>query len=88
VVDLTPQTIAANAKYWGSTAPMPTRAVTMGLSSLLAARTVVLLVSGPHKKKILHEALEGPITSEVPASYLQTIESVVVVSDQQAWGRT
>jgi glucosamine-6-phosphate deaminase len=85
-VELTTQTIEANAQYWGEVTQVPTQAVTMGLASLLSAKCVVLLVSGTAKRNILHEALEGPISSEVPASYLQTMDSVIVIADRLAWG--
>lgn len=86
VVDLTPATIAANARYWGSPDAVPTRAVTVGLGPLLASHTVLLLVSGGRKHDILRRALEGPIGDDVPASFLREADAdVIVIADRAAW---
>jgi glucosamine-6-phosphate deaminase len=87
VVELSPLTIEANARYWGDAADVPTEAVTMGLSQLMSARTIVLIVSGASKRAILHEVLEGPILPEVPASFLRKTDAdVTVIVDRAAWG--
>jgi glucosamine-6-phosphate deaminase len=86
-VELSPDTIEANAHYWGSAADVPTEAVTMGMSQLLSARAIVLVVSGAGKRSILHRVLEGPIGPDVPASFLrQTDADVTVLVDRAAWG--
>jgi glucosamine-6-phosphate deaminase len=87
VVELTADTLKDNARYWGSVADVPTRAVTMGMRHLLEARRIVMVVSGATKREIVHRALEGPVRPEVPASFLQTAEAdVTVIVDRAAWG--
>lgn len=87
VVQLSPLTIEANARYWGDAADVPRSAVTMGLAQLLSARTIVLVVSGASKRAIVHEVLEGPIVPEVPASFLRKTDAdVTVIVDRAAWG--
>ena len=86
-VELSPGTIQANGSYWGTSADVPARAVTMGLRQVLGARTIVLLVSGAGKRAILHRALEGAVTPDVPASFLRATEAdVTVIADGEAWG--
>lgn len=86
VVELTPTTIQANARYWGSTSDVPTRAITLGLRPLLAAATIVVLVSGTRKHEIVHRALEGPVSEDVPASFLREAgANVSVIVDRAAW---
>ena len=85
VVDLTPESILSNARYWGSEEQVPRQALTCGMDLLLAARRTLLLVSGAHKHQILHRAIEGPQTPEVPASYLQSASNVTVLADRAAW---
>lgn len=85
VVDLAQGTIEANARYWGDRDRVPRRAITAGMRVLLAARRTILVVTGESKRAILHEALEGPITPDVPASYLRTIPGVHVYVDRAAW---
>ena len=87
VVELSRQTIEANARYWGDVQDVPRLAVTIGLRQLLSARTILLLVSGAAKRGIVHEVLDGAITPDVPASYVQRADGdVVVVVDRAAWG--
>jgi glucosamine-6-phosphate deaminase len=86
VVALTPGTIDANARYWGTVEDVPTEAVTLGLRSLLAAREILLLVSGARKHDIVHRALEGPVGANVPASFLREAPgAVTVLVDRAAW---
>lgn len=85
VVDLADGTIEANARYWGDRDRVPRRAITAGMRVLLAARHTILVVTGESKHAILHEALEGEITPDVPASYLRTILGVHVYADRAAW---
>lgn len=86
LVELAPETIRANAAYWGSPDLVPRRAVTVGMRGLLAARTILLLASGAHKRDIVRRALRGPVTPEVPASLLQRAADVRVFLDRDAWG--
>ena len=85
VVDLTPESIMSNARYWGGEDQVPRQALTCGMDLLLAARRTLLLVSGIHKHQVLHRALEGPQIPEVPASYLQSAPNVTVLADRAAW---
>lgn len=84
LVDLTEESIVSNAAYWGGRDRVPRQALTAGLDLLLAARDVLLLVSGAHKQAILRRALTGPVTPEVPASYLQQVDALVI-ADRAAW---
>jgi glucosamine-6-phosphate deaminase len=85
-VELTSDTIAANARYWGSEGDVPTRAVTIGLRTLLDARHILLLVAGTSKHAIVRRALEGPVGEDVPASFVREARgSVTVVVDRAAW---
>lgn len=85
VVDLTPESILSNARYWGGEEQVPRQALTCGMDLLLAARQTLLVVSGAHKHQILHRTVEGPQTLEVPASYLQSASNVTIMADRAAW---
>lgn len=63
---------------------MPTEAITMGVATILAARSVVLMAWGERKAPTVAAALEGPRTAEVPASFLQGHADVRVVLDRGA----
>jgi glucosamine-6-phosphate deaminase len=60
------------------------RAVTLGLATILAAREVVVLVSGTGKREALGHMLDGPVTPDVPASILRTHPRCTVLADHDA----
>jgi glucosamine-6-phosphate deaminase len=60
------------------------RAVTLGLATLLAAREIVVLVSGRGKREALRRVVDGPLTPEVPASALRTHPRCLVLADRDA----
>lgn len=84
LVALSAASIESNASYWGNREQVPARALTAGMAPLLAAREVILLVSGRAKREILQRTVEGPVSPEVPASYLRTIPSATVIADREA----
>ena len=50
---------------------VPREAITMGIGTILAARTICLLAFGEHKAPIVRRVIEGEVSSQVPASFLQ-----------------
>ena len=85
LVHLTPETVRSNARYWGSEDRVPRQALTMGMAPLLAARRILLVVTGAHKHAILRAAFTGQIGPEIPASWLQALPQTTVVADRAAW---
>lgn len=86
VVPLTPESVISNAGYWGGADQVPRLAITAGLRDILGGRQILLLVSGAHKRDILHRSLTGPVGPETPGSFLQGRDNVIVVADRAAWG--
>jgi glucosamine-6-phosphate deaminase len=84
VITLTEESIVSNAVYWGGCEKVPKQALTAGMDLLLATRQILLVVTGAHKQDILHKTLYGPITPDVPSSYLQTAHSVTILADTAA----
>jgi glucosamine-6-phosphate deaminase len=82
---LTESSLVSAASYFGGREHVPPRALSMGMAPLLAARQILLIVSGAAKREILQRALRGPITPDVPASYLQQAANVTVIMDRAAW---
>jgi galactosamine-6-phosphate isomerase len=62
----------------------PTFGLTLGMADLLQSRQVLLLVTGPTKREPLRRLLSGPITTEFPASLLQSHPKAVILSDAAA----
>lgn len=63
---------------------VPYRAITMGVGSIFKARTVYLMAWGQHKAHIIQQAIEGDISTSVPASFLQKHPNVKVILDKSA----
>jgi glucosamine-6-phosphate deaminase len=61
---------------------VPHQAITMGVGTILAARRIVTIAFGEHKATILKQALEGRMTEEIAASFLQTHGSAQFVIDE------
>jgi len=64
----------------------PRYAITMGVRTILEARRIVLLAWGQHKAEIVGAAVEGPVTPQVTASFLQEHDQVQFVIDRAAAG--
>ena len=60
------------------------RAVTLGIGTLLAAREVVVLVSGGAKRAPLARVLDGPVEPAVPASALRLHPRCTLLVDAEA----
>ncbi|MEO6546479.1 MAG: glucosamine-6-phosphate deaminase [Ferruginibacter sp.] len=67
---------------FGSLANVPRKAITMGVGTILKAKRIVLLAWGEKKASIIKQAVEGPVTEFVPASYLQGHPNVEFVLDE------
>ncbi len=83
-VDLTEMTIEANKRFFNSIDEVPRQAYTMGIQTIMEAKTVLMVVSGKDKAKILKEAFFGPVTPSVPASILQFHPNFILVADEDA----
>ena len=81
---LTQETISDNGRCFASLSEVPKFAITMGISTILSSRVIMLLASGRNKAEALAKAIEGPVTCEVPASSLQLHKEVVIIADEEA----
>jgi glucosamine-6-phosphate deaminase len=72
------------APAFGGLAAVPETAITMGCGTILEARRIVLMAWGAGKAGIVREALEGPETDRVSASFLQSHPAATFVLDEAA----
>jgi glucosamine-6-phosphate deaminase len=86
LVMLDPLTRNDAAGDFGGIEHTPEQAVTMGVRTILQARRIVLMAWGQHKADIVRTALEGEVTSQVTASFLQEHDNAAFVLDQAAAG--
>ena len=63
---------------------VPRKAITMGISTIKKAKRVVLLAWGEGKALVVQQTIEGEITSQVPATYLQEHSNATFVLDREA----
>ncbi|MCD8126640.1 MAG: glucosamine-6-phosphate deaminase [Clostridiales bacterium] len=83
-VALTDATIQANKRFFQREEDVPQFAYTMGVSDIMQAQRVVMVVSGAGKAEIVKRAFFGPITPQVPASILQLHKDLILVADEAA----
>jgi len=86
LVTLDPVTRRDAAGDFGGEEHTPRSAITMGVRTILEARRIVLMGWGQHKAGILRAAIEGEVSSQVTASFLQECDQVHFVLDQVAAG--
>ena len=69
---------------FSSTESVPGSAITMGISTILGAKKLILMAWGENKAAIIKGAIEGNVTDALPASYLQLHKDAKVVLDLSA----
>ena len=84
-VELTEMTRNANKRFFDSIDEVPTAAFTMGIGTVMAARRILMVITGEDKAEILYRAFFGPITPEIPASILQLHHDVALICDEAAF---
>ena len=85
VAELTEQTISDNARFFeGDKSQVPTKAVTMGLASIMRAKKIILIATGANKADAVYGMLKGEKTIDCPASILQDHADVTVIMDEAA----
>ena len=82
---LKPQTRRANAVFFeGDASKVPGQALCMGMGTILGARRIILMAFGRGKSKAIQGMVQGPVTTRLPASFLQLHADVDVVLDEGA----
>jgi glucosamine-6-phosphate deaminase len=69
---------------FGGLEKVPKRAITLGIDKIMQAKRIVLLAWGEHKAQSVAKAVEGPITSDIPATYLQQHPNTLFILDETA----
>ena len=86
-VKLTDMTREANKRFFNSVDEVPTAAITMGVGTVMAAKKIVMVITGADKADILYKVFFGPVTPEVPGSILQFHPDVTLICDEAAAAR-
>ncbi len=84
IADLTPSTIEANQRFFNAKEDVPTKAITMGIKSIMDSKEVIMLAYGDKKADAVHDMIEGEVSVDSPASVLQHHPNVTVIIDEAA----
>jgi glucosamine-6-phosphate deaminase len=84
LVPLEYSTRIANAHDFANIADVPRLAITVGISTILKAKKILLMAWGQIKAPVLQKAVEGNLTEQIPASLLQQHNDCVFVLDKLA----
>ena len=85
IAELTESTIKDNSRLFNDISEVPTKAVTMGLKSIMNARKIVLIATGKNKARAIRGLLKGPKTEAVPCSILQDHPDCTIYVDEEAY---
>jgi len=85
VTGLTESTIRANARFFASEADVPTKALTMGIGTILGAKKIIILANGTAKHEAVSKMLAGKLDTSCPASMLNLHADVTVICDEAAY---
>ena len=83
LITLDNSTRIANSHEFRNISEVPRLAITMGISTIMKARKVILMAWGM-KAGIVQKAVEGPVTDQIPASLLQDHNDCQFVLDEVA----
>ena len=84
LMPLANSTRLANAQDFQNISQVPRLAITMGISTILKARRIVLMAWGQLKASVVQKAVEGNLTEQIPASLLQQHNDCTFVTDEVA----
>ncbi|MBO7209352.1 MAG: glucosamine-6-phosphate deaminase [Clostridia bacterium] len=82
---LTQDTIEANSRFFADIKDVPTQALTMGIGSIMKAKTIVLLASGKNKHDAVKALLDDYITTEIPCTLLKAHPDFILICDKDAY---
>ncbi|WP_286388738.1 6-phosphogluconolactonase [Myroides marinus] len=69
---------------FGGKEKVPTQAITMGVQTITQAKEVILMALSSRKAEIIKKALEGEVSADIPATFLQRLSNVEYILDSEA----
>ena len=84
LVALDNSTRIANSYEFTNISQVPRLAITMGISTIMKAKKIILLAWGQSKAPVIQKAVEGHVTEQIPASQLQLHNDCIFVLDEAA----
>jgi glucosamine-6-phosphate deaminase len=84
LIPLENSTRVANSQEFQNISRVPRLAITMGISTIMKAKKILMMAWGPLKAPVIQKAVEGQVTEEIPASLLQQHPDTLFVLDEVA----
>lgn len=84
MVNLTQSTIDANSRLFDSPDEVPRQAYTMGVQTIMYARSILVVANGEDKADAVRAMCFGPVDPQCPASILQLHTNCTVIADEAA----
>ena len=85
IAELTDQTITDNARFFAKKSDVPTKAITMGLKSIMNAKKIVLIATGKNKAEAVKHLLKDIPNEAWPCTVLQNHKDVIIYCDEDAY---
>lgn len=84
LVDLDSLTREDAQTNFGTIENVPHQAISIGIHTITQARKILLLALGEKKSEIISKALNGEVSTQVPASFLKSLSQVEYILDRDA----
>lgn len=84
IVELDERTIKDNSRFFNTIEEVPTKALTMGIGSIMKAKKIILIANGKNKAEAIKKMVKGEIDPMCPSSILRLHPNVVVMLDKDA----
>ncbi|MBN2366094.1 MAG: glucosamine-6-phosphate deaminase [Calditrichaeota bacterium] len=81
---LTEKTRNDNARFFKNMDEVPKYAITMGVGTIMDAKSIILMASGEKKADAIRNTVEGPITARLPATIVQMHRNATILIDKAA----
>lgn len=81
VVELTVSTRSANARFFDTIDEVPKQAITMGIASIMRAKSILLIAVGEEKRTAIEALIKGDVTEDIPVTRLCNHPNVIVLTD-------
>ena len=82
---LAPSTIKDNSRLFNNINEVPTKAVTMGLKSIMNAKKIVLVATGKNKAQAIYNLIKGEKSIDCPCTILRDHPDCTIYCDEEAY---
>jgi len=84
LVRLSRETIKSNSRFFKNKGKVPKQALTMGISTIMKARKIIVLASGKEKAEAIFHLVKGKATKRWPITSLKNHKNLIVLIDREA----